>query len=341
MKIRSYIILFYLKYFLIFTSLFISLIWISQILRILDIKYSISYQLIDVIYTTSLILPSYINPLLPLLILFNFFYLNFNLTATREGLIINHYVNKKNKSLTFNLLNIFLLIFYICNNELISPYFYKLYKEKEIEIRNNLKLGVPSENEFHIGEDLSIFFDSNEGQNYYDVESILYEDNQFIKADYSIIEHDKNGFNIIFYNGFRLKLNNDEKSKTIFEKFIYHIQNKNLDILLFDKEHFNTLQLIKNEQKDFYYQGHNRIFNYILFIFIIFFSDKIILKRKSDNFFILNLILFLLLITTYLINSYLIYILNHTGYSVYYYYFINMSFLSLILIYLFKVYENK
>ena len=41
---------------------------------------------------------------------------------------------------------------------------------------------------------------------------------------------------------------------------------------MLDKEHFNTLELLKNEDKEFYYHGHNRIYqyffinNYIYFI---------------------------------------------------------------------------
>ena len=35
---------------------------------------------------------------------------------------------------------------------------YQEYKIKELEIRNNLKLGVPSLNEFHIEKEVSIFF---------------------------------------------------------------------------------------------------------------------------------------------------------------------------------------
>jgi len=34
---------------------------------------------------------------------------------------------------------------------------YQKYKIEELKIRNNLKLGVPSKNEFHIEDELSIF----------------------------------------------------------------------------------------------------------------------------------------------------------------------------------------
>ena len=46
---------------------------------------------------------------------------------------------------------------------------YQKYKVKELEIRNNLKLGVPSLNEFHIEDEVSIFFDKQKNNKFYDV----------------------------------------------------------------------------------------------------------------------------------------------------------------------------
>ena len=55
-------------------------------------------------------------------------------------------------------------------------------------------------------------------------------------------------------------LNETEKSKTLFDKFTC-IENNEIE-LLFDKEHFNTLELLNHDDKEFYFQGHNRIFQY-------------------------------------------------------------------------------
>ena len=54
---RSYIIFNYLKYISINIIIFIGLIWLSQILRILELQQTITTQLSDVIKTT-LVLPS-------------------------------------------------------------------------------------------------------------------------------------------------------------------------------------------------------------------------------------------------------------------------------------------
>ena len=41
-------------------------------------------------------------------------------------------------------------------------------------------------------------------------------------------------------------------------------------MLMLDREHFNTFQLLRNEDKEFYYQGHNRIYKYFLVLCVIF-----------------------------------------------------------------------
>ena len=48
----------FFKYILISIFIFIGLIWISQILRVLDLQHTISFQILDVIKTTILVLPS-------------------------------------------------------------------------------------------------------------------------------------------------------------------------------------------------------------------------------------------------------------------------------------------
>ena len=59
---------------------------------------------------------------------------------------------------------------------------------------------------------------------------LIYEDGQFIKSKNAKIEIEKKNYNIIFNNGERVILNKIEKSKTIFDKFIYSIENKEIEI---------------------------------------------------------------------------------------------------------------
>ena len=319
-----------------------SLVWISQILRLLDLKFSVSTQILDILFTTLLVLPSYLGPIVTFILLITYFFFNYQLNASNQNLIINQYFDLKKKIIILTFFKIILFLAYILSTELVSPKLYKSYKIKELEIRNNFKLGLPSTNEFHIEQDLSIFFDAKKNNQFKNVEAIIYKDNQFIKSETAYIELDKLGFNIIFINGLRVKMNETEKSKTIFKKFTYNIIKDNLEELELDKEHFSTLGLLKNEQIDFKNHGHNKVVQYFILISLLLLSDKFIFKNNNKN---INdykkIIVFIGLLFLYLINSYLLYALNKNNINTLNYYVINFICLSLFNLITFLRYDDK
>ena len=265
-RARSYIIYNYFKYILIILLIFIGLIWLSQIIRILEFQYSISNQIIEIAGTTLLALPSFINPLVPFLILIGSFMLNSKIKNSNEIIILKQYLSIKSLRVLFQLLIFLHLLFITINNEIISKKFYEKYKIKELEIRNNLKLGSPVQNEFHIDDIVSIFFEKKENDTFYDIEAIIYDQNQFIASDSVEIELSKSNFNLVFSNGERLILNDIEKSKTVFDKFTYILESKKYEELLMDKDHYNTFELISHPENDFRNHGHNKIFQYFFLI---------------------------------------------------------------------------
>ena len=264
-----------MKYILINIIIFIGLIWLSQILRILELQQSISSQLLDIISTTLFVLPSFIGPLMPFLLIISSFFINFKYNASNEIVILKQYFSLNGNINLFLVLFFGIFIFNFLNNEILSVHLYQKYKINELEIRNNLKLGLPASNEFHIDNEVSIFFDKKSNNTFYNVNAIIYDDGQFINSNKAKIEIEKKNYNIIFYDGERVILNEIEKSKTIFEKFIYSIENNEIEILMYDKEHFNTLELLKADDKEFYYQGHNRIYQYFLILMIVVISLKV------------------------------------------------------------------
>lgn len=341
-KIKIYIVFFQFKYFLNFILILLSLIWLSQIMRLVDLKYSISNQILEVVSTTLLVIPSYLNPLAPVILLISYFYLNFTINATREIIILNQYLNYRNKFTISILIKLIFIIFFYYNYEFLSPKTYQAYKLKELEIRNNFKLGMPNSTEFHIDKELSIFFKKKVNQKFYDVESVLYKDNQFIKSKSAILEYGKHGYNIIFINGLRIKVNEIEKSKTVFEKFTYTVNKSDFEQLLLDKEHYNTMELIKSDQIDFVNHGHNRVIYYLFFLVILISSSRIIYRNRiSKTKDYINLILFILLLTVYIINSFLLYQLNIQNITLIQFYLFNSLSLSIFLLYVFRSYENK
>ena len=328
-RARSYIIYNYFKYILIILLVFIGLIWLSQIIRIIEFQYSITNQIIEIAGTTLLALPSFINPLVPFLILIGSFMLNSKIKNSNEIIILKQYLSSKGLKVLFQLIIFFTFLIFIINNEIIANKFYEKYKIKELEIRNNLKLGSPVQNEFHIDDIVSIFFEKKEDNNFYDIEAIIYDQNQFIASDSVIIELSKSNFNLVFTNGERLILNNNEKSKTVFDKFTYILESKKYEELLMDKDHFNTLELISHPEKEFRNYGHNKVFQYFFLIIIGLISFKIIFfyVNKMNNLFKFSVIFFLILLVQ-VINSYLIYLLdNLNSFNLIYFYSLNFFFL--------------
>ena len=328
-RARSYIIYNYFKYILIILIIFIGLIWLSQIIRILEFQYSISTQIIEIAITTLLALPSFINPLVPFLILIGSFMVNSKIKNSNEIIILKQYLSTNSLRVLFQLLILFTVIIYTINNEIISKKFYEKYKIKELEIRNNLKLGSPVQNEFHIDDIVSIFFDKKENNTFYNIEAIIYNQNQFIVSDSVEIELSKSNFNLVFSNGERIILNDIEKSKTVFDKFTYILESKKYEKLLLDKDHYNTFELISHSENEFRNHGHNKIFQYFFLIFVGLISLKIIFfyvnkKNNLSNF----SYIFLLVLLIQILNSYLIYLLdNSSSFSLIYFYFCNFVFL--------------
>ena len=330
-RARSYIIYNYFKYILIILLVFIGLIWLSQIIRILEFQYSISNQIIEIAGTTLLALPSFINPLAPFLIIIGSFMLNSKIQNSNEIIILKQYLSPKSLGVLFQILIFFSFVIFTINSEIISKKFYEKYKIKELEIRNNLKLGSPVQSEFHIDNILSIFFEEKKNDTFYGIEAIIYDQNQFVSSESVVIELSKSNFNLVFSNGERLILNDIEKSKTLFDKFTYTLESKKYEELLMDKDHYNTIELIHHSEKEFRNHGHNKIFQYFFLVLVGFISFKIIFfyLNKRNNLLHFSLV-FLLILFAQVINSYLIYLLdNFDSFYLIYFYFINFIFLAM------------
>ena len=264
------------------------------------------------------------------LILLASFFLNFKLNSSNEIIVIRQYFGFKDFSALFLITMLVLFFINLINNEYLAIKTYEKYKIKELEIRNNLKLGVPNHKEFHIDGELSIFFGSEQDFIFYDVEALIYRNGEFVKSNSAEFEVSKKNFNLIFQDGERLSLNAEEISITNFERFVYSIENEDIEKLLLDKEHFNTIDLINHNDLDHKIHGHNRIFQYFLFICMILISLKIVIHlSERKKIFKLFSFIFLQLLIIHIINSYLIYLANNHTINIIIYYFLN--FINLIL----------
>ena len=331
-----------MKYILINIIIFVGLIWISQILRILELQQSIATQLFEVIKTTVLVLPSFIGPLLPFLLIISGFFLNYKYNSTNEIIIINQYFSKKKNLVLFSIILLVISIFHFVNSEILSVNLYQKYKVQELKIRNNLKLGLPTLNKFHIENEVSIFFEKQNNNKFSNVNAIIFEDGQFINAKEANIEIKNKNYNIIFYEGERVIFNDTEKSKTIFNKFIYSIENNKIEILMYDKEHFNTFELLKSDDKEFYYQGHNRIYQYLIILMTVIISFKIFFVYVSKkSIFKYYTFIFTGVLILQVINSYMVYLLNNNNFNLLFFYLINFLLILFFCFTIFNLNENN
>ena len=197
-------------------------------------------------------------------------------------------------------------------------------------------------NEFHIENEVSIFFEKQNNNKFYNVNAIIFEDGQFINAKEANIEIKNKNYNIIFYEGERVIFNDTEKSKTIFNKFIYSIENNKIEILMYDKEHFNTFELLKSDDKEFYYQGHNRIYQYLFIIMTVIISFKIFFVYVSKkSIFKYYSFIFIGILILQVINSYMVFLLNNNNFNLLFFYLINFLLILFFCFTIFYLNENN
>ena len=279
---------------------------------------------------------------MPFLLIITSFFLNFKFNSSNEIIILKQYFSIKNHYILFLIISFGISIFNFINNEILSVNLYQKYKIQELEIRNNLNLGLPTLNEFHIEQEVSIFFDKQLDSKFYGVKAIIYKDGQFINSEKAKIEIENKNYNIIFQDGERIILNKSEKSKTNFDKFIYSIENNEIEILMYDKEHFNTYELLNKNDKEFYFQGHNRIYQYFFILIIILISFRVFfLNIIKKNVFKYYTFIFISVLLLQVLNSYMIYLLNNNNLNLYFYYLTNISILFFLCLFIYSFNENN
>ena len=288
--------------------------------------------------TTILVLPSFISPISSFLLLLSSFFLNYKINSSNEIIIFKQYLRLKDLKYLFIAIMTIIFAINFFNKEVFSVKAYHKYKIEELELRNNLKLGNPNQNEFYIDGELNIFFKSSNNGIFFDVEALFLRESQLIKSQYAELEISKKDFNLIFYYGERLSLNSEEITKTNFEKFVYNIRNIEIEKLYFDKEHFNTFELINHEEKEFIGHGYNRIFQYFVNLSILVLSLKIIFMYKFKKILINQFIyIFTLLLILQIFNSYLLYLFNNNYFETVTFFLLNFLNLSLFVLMTYRI----
>ena len=168
----------------------------------------------------------------------------------------------------------------VCDSLAAKGILSKVGKEFEISGGKFLK-NISSLNFYGTQKFEEVSFDSKLDENFFDISAIIFKDNQFITAETVEIQLTKEDLNLVFHNGERLILNQNEKSKTIFDKFTFALSDKKLEKLFMDKDHYNTYELVRHSERDFRNHGHNKIVNYILLIIVSLIAQNIVFYYKN------------------------------------------------------------
>ncbi|MBS57081.1 MAG: hypothetical protein CMP16_04330 [Rickettsiales bacterium] len=309
--------------------IFLSIAWLLQFTRLISLTNLIQIDIFTIMFLSIFLIPNIITIILPFAIMFGLIITFLKLYKDSE--LVSIYtlgVNMrsiKKPLLYFTIINLLILIIL---NFYISPNFYKDYKIKEHEIRNNINFEkIIISNFLEINKDTFIDFKRNK-EKFSDF-FIKFNENEenFIFAKEANIAQIDNKFKFKLKDGFKITILSDNKiEKLEFNDYNLLIENKLFNKYdNYDKNTFDLFEDIKNKDYiNIFYKFTDSLI--IILIIILFYTNNI----KNYNFNTKNLLLYVIFSTFILILNQ---ILKNTNFNVYSYSIIFIIFILLIFIY--------
>tara|TARA_B110000483_G_C18164594_1_gene530723 strand:+ start:242 stop:1201 length:960 start_codon:yes stop_codon:yes gene_type:complete len=258
------------------------IIWLAQVIRYLDISQSFYIQISEVALVTLYLIPNAITTVLPIIIFIASCFFNYQLNQTNELSIFSIYLSKLNlRNITIFIYSL-LTITYCINTEIISVDAYNKYKHEEMELRNQFKIRNFN-NEIYIKNKLNLFYDSKNDLILNNVTTYLIEENVVIKSEKVRYAQFENELIFTFIKGKRIASSSKEKSYTEFDRLEYKIINSTNNKISLDKENYNFIELLKNDNDFFKKSAHKRVIDLFVLILILNISGKIILLNNKSN----------------------------------------------------------
>ena len=308
--------------FIYITSFLVILIWLVFSLKFIEYVTTNGLDFIDFIKMTSLLLPTILPFLFPLILSISCIMIYQKLSTDNELIII-----KSSGLSTFKILksavslSIIIGIFYSISNLYISPLCKTVFKENQKEIREDIARIAFKEGRFsNLFQDITIYIENIIDKNNY--EYVFVYDNRnkedpatYIAKQAELIQTD-NSNKVILKNGNRQIINKKDSQLSIIKFDEYEV---NLDLLFknLDKErikepeemYLTELWDIKHKTSGRYdprqissmvIEGHKRIidpiyciiFTLITLTFLL--SDKMVLQAPFKKIFVIIFIIFLI-----------------------------------------------
>ena len=306
-KIDKYIFLEISKGCLLIFFIFISISWLLQFTRLISLTNFIQVDILTIFSLSLFLIPNLITVIIPFVVMFGLIITFLKLYKDKE--IISIYSLGLNTNSIVNALKYFILIIIIILlsfNFYISPKFYKDYKKKEFEIRNEIDFEkIVISNFLKINK--NTFLDFKKDNQIIKEVFIKFAEKKdnIIYAKQAIIDQREDYFIFNLIDGFKITLVEKNKIEKL-EFKNYNLKIKNSEYKKFnnyDKNSFNIFDDLRSKDyinivhkgSDiifiiliilFFYYNNIKIYKfnyYSLFVFLIFSSILLIINQILKN----------------------------------------------------------
>ena len=338
-KIKIYLLLQIIKYFVLILFIFLSVAWLLQITRLFTLTNFLHIQVFDVFLLSIYLIPNIITIITPFILIFGLLLCFIKLNKDNEliailslGLGLRPF---KNTLYIFSL--IFFFIFTILNVYL-APKIYELYKIKEYELRNTLDFNnMAFSNFLNLNKTTILDFDKKDNQYHDMLISYLDDKENIVYAKRGKIFNKNNFYYFELSDGFKISVDNYNEIENLeFKSYVLKIENKNNNNLeIIDK---NTLTIFDDLNSKNYLNITFKIIDIILILFILIFFYSNNLKEikfeTKNNIFFIVFSVTILIINQIIKNSETI-LINYLSIMIF------VLMISLIIFYTKRKYEKN
>ena len=329
-KIDKYILYEMTKGSLLIFFIFISISWLLQFTRLISLSNLIQVDIFTILNLSLFLIPNLTAIILPFVLIFGLTITFLKLYRDREiisiftlGLSLK---SLKKALILFTLINILLLIIF---NFYFSPNIYKIYKQKEFEIRNKINFEkINISNFIEINKNTLLDF-KRKNNNFIEVFIKFNDKNEnIIYAKEADIYQKNKTFDFILRDGFKLTLIEDNKiEKLEFDNYSLKIEDSNYET--FNSYNLNSFDIFDDIKNNNYVNIFNKTLDsiIILIIILIFYFNNL----KRYKFTLKNIVYFIvisniILITNQILKNYNFDYLNYIIFFIFLFVSVSFSF---------------
>ncbi len=274
-KIKIYLSIQILKYFILILFIFLSIAWLLQVTRLFTITNFLHIEVFDIFLLSFFLIPNIVTVIVPFILIFGLLLCFIKLKRDNEliSILSLGFGLKPFKSSLIFFCIIIITIFTLLNFYF-APKVYEVYKIKEFELRNTLDFNKMAFSNF-LNLNNTTILDFNKKDNEYKDIFISFNDEKenFIYAKKGDIFSKDNKYNFRLTNGFKISIDkNKQIEKLEFLNYVLKIDSKNIKSdKVIDK---NTFTIFDDYEAKNYINVSFKVVDILLIIYIILFFYK-------------------------------------------------------------------